>query len=93
MTSEVRQRGRQTRGRRLPLAEAKQQQDDREGHQPGLQNIDPQRNPIFAWPNVKTSGSGVSVTAEDYGTNYFGTANAIGFKNPYVMQWVVDGGA
>ncbi len=39
MTSEVRQRGRQTRGRRLPLAEAKQQQDDREGHQPGLQNF------------------------------------------------------
>ncbi len=50
-------------------------------------NLDAKGNPIFAWPNIKTSGSGISVTSADYGTNYFGTANAIDFKNPYVMQW------
>ena len=50
-------------------------------------NVDARGNPIFAWPNIKTSGSGVSVTAADYGTNYFGTANGTDFKVPYVMQW------
>ena len=41
--------------------------------------------PLFAWPNITTGGTGVS--AGGYGTNYFGTANAIDFKNPYAMQW------
>ncbi len=41
--------------------------------------------PLFAWPNITTGGSGVS--AAGYGTNYFGTANGIEFKNPYAMQW------
>ncbi|MBS1875260.1 MAG: carboxypeptidase regulatory-like domain-containing protein [Acidobacteria bacterium] len=50
-------------------------------------NVDGQGNPIFSWPNIKTSGSGVSVSAADYGTNYFGTANVVDFKNPYVTQW------
>jgi hypothetical protein len=50
-------------------------------------NVGANGDPIFAWPAIKTSGSGISVTAADYGTNYFGTANAIDFRNPYVMQW------
>ncbi len=50
-------------------------------------NVDQRGNPIFAWPNIKTSGSGVSVSEGDYGTNYFGTGNGIDFKNPYIMQW------
>ncbi len=50
-------------------------------------NVDASGSPIFSWPNIKTSGSGVSVSAADYGTNYFGTANAIDFRNPYVNQW------
>lgn len=48
-------------------------------------NIDASGNPLFAWPNVKTSGTGIS--AGNYGTAYFGTANDIQWKEPYSMQW------
>lgn len=51
-------------------------------------NIDAKGNPIFAWPNVRTGGSGVSVN--DYGSAYFGTANAIDLKNPYMIQYNVS---
>jgi hypothetical protein len=48
-------------------------------------NLDAQGNPIFAWPNVKTGGTGISV--DDIGTAYFGTANDIDWKDPYSTQW------
>jgi hypothetical protein len=48
-------------------------------------NIGTDGQPLFAWPQIKTGGSGV--VASDYGNSYFGTANQIDFKNPYAMQW------
>jgi hypothetical protein len=41
--------------------------------------------PAFQWPNVKTGASGISVPAA--GTDYFGTANQINYKDPYSEQW------
>ena len=41
--------------------------------------------PAIQWPNVKTGGSGVTVPAN--GTDYFGTANQINYKDPYSEQW------
>ncbi len=41
--------------------------------------------PIYAWPNMYAGGNGVAVAP--YGTAYFGTANSINLKNPYMMQW------
>jgi len=41
--------------------------------------------PAIVLPNVKTGGSGVSVPAA--GSDYFGTANPIHYKDPYSMQW------
>lgn len=40
--------------------------------------------PLFKWPQISL-GSGLG--AVQYGTAYFGTANAINFKDPYSMQW------
>lgn len=48
-------------------------------------NIGADGQPVFAWPNTRTGGSGV--TADSYGSAYFGTANAIEFKNPVMYQW------
>ena len=41
--------------------------------------------PAIQWPNVKTGGSGITVPAA--GTDYFGTANQINYKDPYSEQW------
>ncbi len=41
--------------------------------------------PAFAWPQIAAGGSGVGQPT--LGTAYFGTANAIHFKDPYSMQW------
>ena len=41
--------------------------------------------PSFAWPQINAGGSGLG--SVKYGTAYFGTANAINFKDPYSMQW------
>jgi hypothetical protein len=41
--------------------------------------------PAIQWPDVKTGGSGVVVPPA--GTDYFGTANQIIYKDPYSMQW------
>jgi hypothetical protein len=41
--------------------------------------------PAIQWPNVKTGGSGVTVPPA--GTDYFGTANQINYKDPYSEQW------
>ncbi len=40
--------------------------------------------PAIQWPNVSTGGSGISVPPA--GTDYFGTANQINYKDPYSMQ-------
>ena len=48
-------------------------------------NIGPTGAPLFSWPNTHTGGNGVSV--DNYGSAYFGTANAINLKNPYMIQW------
>ncbi len=40
--------------------------------------------PQIVWPNVKTGGSGITVAPA--GTDYFGTANQINYKDPYTMQ-------
>jgi hypothetical protein len=42
--------------------------------------------PLFTWPNSRPSGSS-GVSADAYGNSYFGTANAIDFRNPYSMQF------
>ncbi len=49
-------------------------------------NIGANGQPIFAWPNTRPSGA-TGVSASDYGSSYFGTANAIDFRNPYSMQY------
>jgi hypothetical protein len=41
--------------------------------------------PAIVWPNVRTGGSGVVASAP--GTDYFGTANQINYKDPYSEQW------
>ena len=43
------------------------------------------RTPSFAWPQINAGGSGLG--SIQLGTAYFGTANAIHFKDPYSMQW------
>ena len=40
--------------------------------------------PLFKWPQISV-GNGLG--SVQYGTAYFGTANAINFKDPYAMQW------
>lgn len=41
--------------------------------------------PAFYWPQINSGGSGIG--APDIGTAYFGTANAIDFKDPYSLQY------
>ena len=41
--------------------------------------------PAIQWPNVSTGGSGITVPPA--GSDYFGTANQINYKDPYSMQW------
>ncbi|HEV2417362.1 MAG TPA: TonB-dependent receptor [Terriglobia bacterium] len=41
--------------------------------------------PLFTWPETATGGSGF--TAPQYGTDYFGTANQVNWKEPYMVQW------
>jgi hypothetical protein len=48
-------------------------------------NVATNGSPIFAWPATSTGGSGIG--APQYGTAYFGTANAIQWKEPYSVQW------
>jgi len=41
--------------------------------------------PAIVWPNVRAGGSGITVPQS--GTDYFGTANQINYKDPYTEQW------
>lgn len=49
-------------------------------------NIGPKGQPLFGWPNSRPSGA-TGVAADNYGTSYFGTANAVEFKNPNALQF------
>lgn len=40
----------------------------------------------FQWPNI-SPGSGGNGCTDCYGTDYFGTANSIDWKDPYTEQW------
>lgn len=48
-------------------------------------NPDVNGKPTFAWPNVNAGGDGI--VADSFGSAYFGTANAVNFKDPYSWQW------
>jgi len=48
-------------------------------------NVSSTGTPVFTWPQTSTGGSGLG--APDYGSDYFGTANAINWKEPYSLQW------
>jgi hypothetical protein len=48
-------------------------------------NLDAQGKPIFQWPQIQTSGSGI--TSGNLGTASFRTANDIDYKDPYSVQW------
>lgn len=48
-------------------------------------NIGADGSPVFAWPNAHNNSTGVS--ASDYGSAYFGTANVVDFHNPNMYQW------
>lgn len=42
--------------------------------------------PTWTWPTVY-AGSGGAAGVGSYGTDYFGTANSINWKDPYTYQW------
>lgn len=42
--------------------------------------------PGYQWPQVY-AGSGSSGPSNAYGTDYFGTANSVNWKDPYTYQW------
>lgn len=41
--------------------------------------------PAFAWPQTSTGGAGFG--GPQYGTDYFGTADQVNWKEPYSVQW------
>ncbi|MDR3737462.1 MAG: TonB-dependent receptor [Terracidiphilus sp.] len=41
----------------------------------------------FAWPSVTPNSGGNSGCTNCYGSNYFGTANSVNWKDPYTEQW------
>lgn len=45
--------------------------------------------PAFMWPQVY-AGSGVAAGVGGYGTDYFGTANSIDWKDPYTYQYALS---
>lgn len=47
------------------------------------------KQPAFMWPNVY-AGSGLAAGVGGYGTDYFGTANSINWKDPYTYQYVLS---
>lgn len=48
-------------------------------------NVQTPTGPQFQWPN--TNGGGTAISPPVYGTAYFGTGNAVNWKDPYSMQW------
>lgn len=51
-------------------------------------NTETANGPQFQWPN--TNGGGTTISPPVYGTAYFGTGNAVNWKDPYSMQWDVS---
>jgi hypothetical protein len=52
-----------------------------------VNSYDPATHTIgFQWPQIN-AGSGGAAGVGGYGTDYFGTANSIDWKDPYTMQW------
>jgi hypothetical protein len=48
-------------------------------------NVNNSGAPIFSWPQTNTGGSDLGTP--QYGSDYFGTANGIQWKEPYSLQW------
>jgi hypothetical protein len=48
-------------------------------------NAETAKGPDYQWPSTSAGGTGLS--APDYGTAYFGTANDVNWKDPYSVQW------
>jgi Carboxypeptidase regulatory-like domain len=52
-----------------------------------VNSYDPQSHAIgFQWPQIY-AGSGGAGGVGGYGTDYFGTANSVNWKDPYTEQW------
>ena len=52
-----------------------------------INSYDPSNHAIgFQWPQVY-AGSGGAAGVGGYGTDYFGTANSVNWKDPYTIQW------
>ncbi len=50
-------------------------------------SYDPETHAIgFQWPQIY-AGSGGAAGVGGYGTDYFGTANSVNWKDPYTYQW------
>ena len=49
-------------------------------------NSETPTGPAYAWPNI-FAGQGTSSAAGSFGTAYFGTANAVHWKDPYSEQY------
>jgi Carboxypeptidase regulatory-like domain len=48
-------------------------------------NTETAHGPQYQWPN--TNGGDTALSPPVYGTAYFGTGNAVNWKDPYSMQW------
>jgi hypothetical protein len=48
-------------------------------------NIETSSGPTYQWPAINAGGTGYG--PPQYGTDYFGTANQVHWKDPYSMQW------
>jgi hypothetical protein len=51
-------------------------------------NSETAQGPSYVWPNINAGGTGIGNTT--YGTDYFGTANDINFKDPYSEQYTLS---
>ncbi|ACO34113.1 MAG TPA: hypothetical protein DGA22_11230 [Acidobacterium sp.] len=52
-------------------------------------NSETQTGPAYSWPQIY-AGQGQSSAAGAYGTAYFGTANAVNWKDPYSEQYTLS---
>ena len=55
-----------------------------------INSYDPATQAIgFQWPQI-FAGSGGAAGVGGYGTDYFGTANSVNWKDPYTLQWSIS---
>jgi hypothetical protein len=52
-------------------------------------NSETAKGPAYSWPQI-FAGQGTSSAAGAYGTAYFGTANAVNWKDPYSEQYTLS---